>query len=250
MKMASDRTSTLPRPVRRAVLAAAMLSVAMVMANCGGGSSSASGPTRVLSGTFELQAGHCSASHGAPTGSFLVIVDSAGSKTVANPDGGCANKYYTVLLPGTEKGIESGQFQPNPTPTFDAHNNSLADDVIKPVSFRGYNLGIATNPQDVQDAPSGPAAFSPPRATVRGTKLVIDLRSLNITYGGPANSTCASSSGYGCWNLGSKEASGTYDSATHQFVVQWFVGETFTQLGDSMIVRFVGKFVPKPKVSG
>jgi hypothetical protein len=29
--------------------------------------------------------------------------------------------------------------------------------------------------------------------------------------------------------------------------VQWFVGETFTPLGDSMIIRFKGTFVPRAK---
>jgi hypothetical protein len=176
-----------------------------------------------------------------------VIVDSAGSKTVANPAGGCANRYYTPLSAGTEKGIEVGQFQEDPTPTFDAHGNSLADAVIKPASFLGVHFGMATNPDDVQDAPSGPVAFTPPTATVQGTKLTIDLRSLNITYGGAPGSSCENDAGYGCWNLGSKVATGSYDSKSHQYEVQWFVGETFTPLGDSMIIRFKGTFVPRAK---
>jgi hypothetical protein len=166
---------------------------------------------------------------------------------VANPAGGCANKFYTPLSPGTEKGIETNQFQEDPTPTFDAHGDSLADAVIDPVSFLGEKFGISTDPDDVQDAASGPPAFKPPTAIVRGTKLTLDLRSLNITYGGAPNSSCANDAGYGCWNLGSKAATGSYDPKTHQYVVQWFVGETFTQLGDSMIVRLEGTFVPKAK---
>jgi hypothetical protein len=235
---------------RRAMLAPAIVAVSLILANCGGGSGGgggASGPTQNLIGTFKLQGGHCAASHGAPTGSFLVIVDSADSKTVANPAGGCANKYYTPLSPGTDGGLATGQFQEDPTPTFNAHGNSLAGAVIKPVSFLGTEFGMATNPDDVQDAPTGPPAFSPPKATLKGTKLSINLRSLNITYGGAPNSSCENDAGYGCWNLGSKAATGSYDPKTHQFVVQWFVGETFTQLGDSMIVRFEGTFIPEPK---
>jgi hypothetical protein len=217
----------------------------MTLAGCGG--PSASQATRTLVGTFEIQAGHCSSAHGAPSGSFMVIVDSAGSKTVPNPAGGCANKYYTLLTPGTQKGITTGAFQEDPTPTFDAHNDSLADAIIKPVPFQGIRLGMATNPVDVQDAPSGAAVFAAPRATVQGTKLHVDLRSLNITYGGPPNATCLSSSGYGCWNLGSKNAAGSYDPATHQYALEWFVGETFTPSGDSMVIRLVGTFVPEKK---
>jgi hypothetical protein len=245
MRIARPPMSTFARPFGKAALVLATLSIALTLASCGGGSPSASGPPKELIGTFELQGGHCAGAHGAPTGSFLVIVDSAGSKTVGNPDGGCANKYYTLLSPGTEKGIETGGFQEDPTPTFDVNGASLADEVIKPVSFLGVKLGMATNPDDVQDAPSGPIAFTPPEATVRGTNLTIDLRSLNITYGGAPNSSCVNDAGYGCWNLGSKAATGSYNAKTHQFVVQWFVGETFTQLGDSMIVRFEGTFVPR-----
>jgi hypothetical protein len=230
----------------RRLLVVATVPIALLLANCGGGGP-ASGPTRALVGTFDIKAGHCASGHGAPSGSFLVIVDSAGSKTVANPTGGCANKYYTPLSPGSDKGIVTGRFQANPTPTFDAHSNSLADAVIQPVSFHGVKFGMGTASVDVQDAPAGKPVFAAPRATVQGDKLSLDLRSLNITYGGPANTTCVTGNGYGCWNLGSKAATGTYDQQTHQFVVQWFVGESFTQLGDSMIVRFVGTFVPKGK---
>jgi hypothetical protein len=246
--MTSNHRARQRRGKGAALLAVAAFGVPLILASCGGGSpSAASGPAKSLVGTFEIQGGHCTGSKGAPTGSFLVIVDSAGSKTVGNPNGGCKNKYYTPLSPGTQKGIETGQFQTDPIPTFDAHGDSLADAVIAPVSFLGVKFGMATNPDDVQDAPNGPTAFTPPTATVRGTKLTLNLRSLNITYGGSPNSSCQNNAGYGCWNLGSKLAQGSYDPKTHRYVVQWFVGETFTQLGDSMIVRFEGTFVPRAK---
>jgi hypothetical protein len=235
------------RPKMASVSLVALL-VTLGLASCGGGGGGqATGPARTLLGTFDIQPGKCPSAHKAPTGSFLVIVNSAGGKTVANPAGGCANKFYTPLTPGLDKGIMTGQFQANPTPTFDAHSNSLANAVIQPVSFLGVKFGMGTSANDVQDDPAGSPTFAPPRAVVRGTKLSIDLRSLNITYGGPASTTCVTGHGFGCWNLGSRAATGSYDPKTHDYVVQWFVGETFTQLGDSMIVRFEGKFVPHAK---
>ncbi len=233
---------------RRAALLLVAVPLAALLTSCGGGGATL-GPAHPLVGTFEIEAGHCTSAHGAPTGSFLVIVDSAGSKTVANPNGGCSNKYYTPLSPGADKGITTGQFQANPTPTFDAHNDSLANLVIDPVSFLGVKLGMGTSATDVQDDPSGSPTFAPPTATVRGTKLTIDLRSLNITYGGQAGTTCVTGRGYGCWNLGSKAATGTYNAKSHQYVAQWFIGESFTQLGDSMVVRLEGTFVPRPKAT-
>jgi len=231
----------------RWVPALAALSLAVVVSSCGGGGGAgagSTGPVVTLHGTFEIQPGRCTSSHGVPTGSWMVIVDSADSKTVANPDGGCANHFYTPLTPGTDRGIETGQFQANPTPTFDTTSNSLADAVITPVSFDGKKFGMGTSANDVQDAPNGGPVFTAPRALLQGSKLSVDLRSLNITYGGPPGSTCASAQGYGCWNLGSKAATGTYDAATHTYEIEWYLGESFTQLGDSMLVRFSGKFVP------
>jgi hypothetical protein len=228
-----------------AALLAAALPLSVALAACGSGAGGSAGPSYSLNGTFDLHPGHCTSTNGSPSGSFLVVVDSANAKTVANPAGKCADPDYTPLIPGVDKGIETGTFQNNPTPTFDAHSNSLADALIEPASFLGTKFGMATSAQDVQDAPNGTPAFNPPTATVRGTALTLDLRSLNITYGGTPNTTCSNGQGYGCWNLGSKSANGTYDAKTHQFVVQWFVGEAFTELGDSMIIRFEGTFVPR-----
>jgi hypothetical protein len=228
--------------VRRVLAAAAVAGVLGVSSGCGGNATAAS-PTR-LDGLFRLTAGHCTTAQAKPTGSYLVVVSAAQGHAVHNPRGGCANADYTVLRPGTDGGLTTRKFQGQPSPVFDAHRNSRAARIIAPVRFGPYRLGFATSPQDEQAAPTGAPAFPPPAAIVSGGSLQVDLRSLVLTYAGEPKSSCAQSYGVGCWELGSRSASGTYDAATHHFVIDWFTGESFTPHGDSIEVHLEGTVVP------
>jgi hypothetical protein len=226
----------------RNALLIGLVAASVVTSGCSGGGSSGAG--KVLVGTFRLDAGSCTTATALPTGSYLEVIDAADAKEVSNPQSTCANRDFTLLTPGTDGGVVTGKFQPNPTPTFDGHGNSLAGAIVAPALFQGVKLGMATDADDEQDGPSGPPAFAPPSAVLSGSTLNLDLRSLNVTYGGSPGTTCATASGVGCWNLGSKGASGTYDASTRHFSVGWFVGETFTPAGDSLTVHLEGTFVP------
>lgn len=197
-----------------------------------------------LVGSFRLTPGHCTSVAAKPTGSYLVAVSAAANKAVRNPKSTCVNRDYTLLRPGTAGGLVTGQFQPQPDPLFDAHRNSRASAIVEPTWFGPFRLGFATEAQDEQDAPTGAPAFPTPQATVINGTLNVDLRSLVVSYAGPANGTCATSFGLGCWQLGSKSATGTYDARTRQFVLDWFSGESFTPKGDSIEVHLTGNFVP------
>jgi hypothetical protein len=227
-------------------LIAAMLALAGVgLASGCSGSATAAAPSK-LSGVFKLTAGHCSTAHAKPTGSYLMVVSAAQGHAVPNPRGGCANAEYTVLQPGTDGGLETGRFQGQPTPAFDANRDSTVRRIIEPATFGHFRLGFATSPRDEQDAPSGAPAYPPPAALNDHGTLSVDLRSLVMTYAGRANATCAQSFGLGCWDLGSRAAGGTYDATTHHFVIDWFTGESFTPKGDSVEVHLEGTFVSQP----
>jgi hypothetical protein len=228
----------------RARLAVLATTVGLLLSACSGGGGHGAGAGTSLVGTFRLEPGQCTSATAAPTGSYLEVTDAADAKEVDNPQSGCANRQFTLLAPGTDGGVVTGRFQPDPTPTFDSHGNSLAASIVAPVTFQGTMLGMATNADDEQDGPNGPPAFGAPEASVRGTALTIDLRSLDVTYDGNPGTTCSTASGVGCWNLGSKSVTGTYQPATHHFSVGWFVGETFTPAGDSLTVHLEGTFVP------
>jgi hypothetical protein len=193
----------------------------------GGGSSgpsSSSSPTDgQLNGTLTLGPSQCANS--TPTGSYFTI--SFNPVTEGNTSSSCDGGAYTLLQPGTS-GLAIGNFNPDPSPTFDAKGNSLANSIITPVPFNGHALGLGTSPEDVQDAPQGPALFSPPEALVDGTNLAVDLRSLNLTYDGTPNDTCAQSFGVGCWLEGSRVATGTYNPSTGNFTLDWYSSQDFS----------------------
>jgi hypothetical protein len=225
------------------VLAGLVALVALASLSGCGGSAKAASATK-LSGEFGITQGHCTTARAKPTGSYLVVVSAAAGHALQNPAGGCANPAYTPLSPGTDGGLITGRFQGQPVHVFDAHRNSRAVRLLAPVRFGRYRLGFATSPRDEQDAPGGAAAYPPPAAIATGDALSVDLRSLVVTYAGRAGSSCESSFGLGCWELGSQNALGTYDATTHHYVVDWFTGASFTPRGDSVEVHLEGAFQP------
>jgi hypothetical protein len=108
---------------------------------------------------------------------------------------------------------------------------------------------MATSPNDVQDAPGGPAAFSAPEALWQDGNLVVDLRALDVTYRGPADSTCASAAGNGCWQEGSRQATGTYDPATGAFSLEWFSSQAFTGASAAVTFHLAGTFVGQARAA-
>src|SRR3954451_20774676 len=190
--------------MRRAIAAAVVVAGLGFAAGCGG-SVKAATPNRLV-GLFKISAGHCSSSRAKPTGSYLIVVAAAQARAVRNPRGGCANSDYTPLRPGTDGGLETGSFQGQPRPTFDANRNSTAGRLIAPAFFGRYRLGFATDTRDEQGAPGGAPPYPVPTALDSAVSLTVDLRSLVMTYAGRANSTCAQSYGLGCWDLGSENA--------------------------------------------
>jgi ABC-type amino acid transport substrate-binding protein len=228
--------------VKRVLVALAALVVLGLTTGCSG-SAKAAAPTRLI-GLFKITPGQCTTAQAKPTGSYLIAISAAANHAVTNSQGGCANSSYTPLTPGSDGGLITGGFQTEPRPAFDANRNAAATRIIKPVSFGPFRFGLSTNPRDEQDAPGGEPAFPAPVALDTDGALAIDLRSLVLTYAGRAGSTCKQSYGLGCWELGSKSAAGTYDAATHHFVIDWFSGESFVPNGDSIEVHLEGTFVP------
>lgn len=172
---------------------------------------------QLMTGTFAITSGSCTGS-GAPSGSWIQL--GLGGSPIKNPDSACDGGTYTPLSQGTT-GLQTGRFQPDPTPTFDASGNSLADAIITPTSFLGSKFGAATDPTDEQTAPTGADVFPAPQAVLRGGTITANLSAVNFTYNGATNGTCASGAGDGCYAVGSPDVAGTYDPASRTYMLQW-----------------------------
>jgi hypothetical protein len=189
----------------------------------GSSAATAAGGVEELTGTLALSPASCVGT--TPVGSFLTVAFSTASE--GNPSSTCDGGAYTLLQPGSG-GLGFGAFTPDPSPTFDANGNSLANAIVTPTLLKGHLLGLGTSPDDVQDAPEGPATFAPPVAVVQGENLAVDLRSLNVTYNGPPGTACPQSFGVGCWLEGSRIATGTYDPTSGNVTLDWYSSQDFT----------------------
>jgi hypothetical protein len=219
-------------------LSVAAVGLSVTAAGAGASTTGTSSALETLSGSLQLAPTSCA--NGSPSGSFLEVTD--GVKDYTNPDSTCDGGAVTLLPPGTT-GIPLGRFAADPDPTFAPNGDSLSNLVIQPTSYNGHKFGIGTSPYDVQDAPTGPLAYPPPQALVQGSTLTLDLRSLDVTFEGPPGSTCASAEGLGCWEEGTKAATGTFNALSHQFTLNWLSSQGFTGQAVGVVFHLEGTLV-------
>ncbi|MGB2757753.1 MAG: hypothetical protein WBD02_08840 [Acidimicrobiia bacterium] len=233
--------------------------IAMIAAACGSSDSKKSTTTTTTSsaassaaegsaggklvGTFKITAGDCAA--GAVTaGSYFQMVQSGGTieagPYVPNADSTCGDKNFSALIPGADGGLITGRFQTQPPSPFDAAKNGVALLIVQPLKFFGTGFAVSTNPTDPQTS----AAVTAPSITADAEgKLTGDLRAVTVAWNGQQ------------FNQGSpkpddshpgntKDLTGTYDSATGAYTLQWsseIVGGPFN--GFTGIWHLVGTFV-------
>jgi len=171
-----------------------------------------------LIGTFRLAAGDCSGA--TPTGTYFRMIDPGGTiatgKYFANPDSTCADKSITVEQPGTDGGLVTGSFQPDPATPFDAFGNSLSGRILVARSFTAIKFGISTNPSD----PQTHQKVTAPTITLQGNSLSGQITAwsaawnkLYFNQGSPKPD--GSRPGL------TSPVIGTYDASTHAFVLTW-----------------------------
>jgi hypothetical protein len=107
-----------------------------------------------LIGTFGITPGKCSSSSQTPTGSYFRLIFPGGStssgKFFLNANSLCADRSYTLLRPGSQRGLVTGSYQPAPSPQFDQRGSARANSIVRPVSFTGVNLSLSTSAIDPQ----------------------------------------------------------------------------------------------------
>jgi hypothetical protein len=199
-------------------------------------------PRHALVGTFKLQPGACFAA--AVNGTYFRMIDPKGSVATgpffSNPDSTCANKTFTLAVPGTSGGLVTGHYQPNPKPAFSAQGSALADTIVKPQSFTAINFSIATNQKDPQTKLSVPA----PQIYVSGTKLSGQIEAWSAAWNNLYFNQGSPKPGGGHPGL-TLPVSGSYNPKTKAFVLTWtsqVVGGPFN--GFTGDWHLAGTFVP------
>jgi len=202
---------------------------------------SSSGRTALV-GTFKITPGACFGA--AVSGTYFRMIDPKGSVATgpffSNPDSTCPNHTFTLAVPGTQGGLVTGHYQPNPTPAFSATGGALASDIVQPQSFTAIDFSIATNKKDPQTGQSVPC----PQIWVKNGKLSGQVEAwsaawnkLYFNQGSPKPN--GSHPGL------TLPISGTYNASTHAYLLTWssqVVGGPFN--GFTGYWHLAGTFVP------
>ncbi|MEX0665767.1 MAG: hypothetical protein WD598_13505 [Acidimicrobiia bacterium] len=200
-----------------------------------------------LVGTFQVEAAECA--DGAPTsGSYFRMIQPGGTLDAGpflpNGDSSCGDKTYSPLVPGTDGGLITGKFQPQPDPPMDAAGNGLADAILEPTKFFAQNFAVSTNDTDPQTGESvKPLSI---KASKSGT-LSGDTTAFSVAYGGQQFNQGAPKPDGSLPGITTK-LTGTYDKKTGAYEMEWvtqIVGgpfDTFTG-----VWHFEGTFKAKKK---
>jgi hypothetical protein len=203
-------------------------------------------PTPLI-GTFTITAGSCSG--GTASGTYLRMVLSGGSNAsgpyFSNSDSSCSDNSYTPLSPGSAGGLQTGAYQPQPSPAFDSAGNALADQITAPVAFEGVKFATATNPTDPQTGLHSPV----PSIVANGSALSGSLQSFGVSWN-KQEFNQGSPKPDGSSPANTTPVTGTYNAATGAYTLQWssqVVGGPFN--GFSAFWNLTGRFIPAGSAS-
>jgi hypothetical protein len=226
----------------------AALAALLLLAACSGGEPSdpdADAPrTGELVGTFGVAAGACAAD-GTRSGSFFRMVQPGGTLAdgpfVSNADSLCADKTWTPLAPGSDGGLVTGAYQPQPEPAF-AGSDGAAAAILQPTSFFAVKFAAATNDTDPQTGELAP----PPRIVAAADgSLSGDLSAVGVAWNQQHFNQGAPKPGGGEAGITSGP-SGAYDPDTGAYTLEWasqIVGGPFNNF--TGVWRLEGAFAPE-----
>lgn len=234
----------------RAIITVMLL--AAVLAACGGGDDGsgggstdtpeASGP-RELVGLFKIDPGTCTDA-GVTAGSSFRMVQGSGTLDagpfVPNGDSSCGDKSWNPILPGVDGGLRTAEFQILNDPPFDSAGNATTEKITKTVKFFAVGFAVATNEKDPQTG----ATVTAPKIMVDGGKLSGDLRAFAASWN-KQHFNQGSPKPDGSKPGITSDLTGTYDSATKRYTLQWasqIVGGPFNNF--TGVWRLEGTFEP------
>jgi energy-coupling factor transporter ATP-binding protein EcfA2 len=191
--------------------------------------------TTKLVGTFTIQAGKASGKK--VSGSYFRMITPTGGY-FGNTSSSVRGGTYTLLRPGTDNGLTTSAYQPQPSPAFARNGDSLADRIIAPTNFASVKFSASTQKVDPQTKVKVPV----PTITVSGSKLSGDLGAFAASWNNQ-NFNQGSPKPNGAYPGRTAKVIGTYDSTTHQYSLSWrsqIVGGPFN--GFAGLWHLTGKF--------
>ncbi len=203
-------------------LIAAVMAAGLLAAGCGSdGDDSATPETNTdaaLVGLFRIDPGTCDGAE--VQGSYFRMVQSGGTLEdgpfVVNGDSPCEDKTLTVLTPGTDGGLRTGAFQPQPTPSFDEGGNARANAIAEPAPWFAVAFGVSTNEKDPQTG----STVAAPSISVADGVLSGDLSAVGASWNGQEFNQGAPKPG-GALPGSTAGPTGTYDAETGAFTLEW-----------------------------
>jgi hypothetical protein len=176
-----------------------------------------------LSGTLAIAPGkYVPAAHGKAahyTGSyFRMLLPGATDKYFRNPNSKAKDKSYTLFIPGSERGLQLGVFQPPPTPAFASDGFALASSIVKPMTFAGINFSISTAPTDAQ---SGLADVAP-SLSVTGNQVTGNFSAWTAEWNSIYFNQGAPKPGSEPFPGPTRPVNGTYNSRTRAYQIIWY----------------------------
>ncbi len=169
-----------------------------------------------LTGTFRLTKATCG---GEVSGTWFRMIQPGGDADgpfVSNSDSPCADTSYTPLAPGSDGGLVTGAYQPQPNPAFSTTGHALARRITAPARFFGVDFGTATNAVDPQTGTAVPA----PTINATGGTLSGDLRAFAASWNNQHFNQGAPKPD-GSTPGATAAPTGTYDAATGAFTIKW-----------------------------
>lgn len=203
--------------LRRTLPVALAASAGIALAASGVAASKSGTP---LSGTLKLTAGKAVKVHGKSeyTGTYFRMIEPGGTdEYFSNASSTAPDHTYTFLRPGTDGGLELGQYQPPPSPAFTSEGFARASRVTKPQAFESIKFSISTASTDAQSGAKVPA----PSLVLNGNKLTgnfsawtAEWNKIYFNQGAPKPN--------GSYPGLTRPVTGSYNSKTRAFTITWY----------------------------
>jgi hypothetical protein len=202
----------------RTLVLAAIAAAATILTHAGPASSQSA---TTLTGTLKLTAGRAARVHGRTQYAgtyFRMLLPGQTDQYFKNPDSRAKDQTYTPLRPGSDGGLELGNYQRAPSPAFSANGFALAHRITQPEKFASIKFSISTAHVDAQSG----ATDTVPSVVVRGNKITGNLSAWTAEWNKIYFNQGAPKPAAAPYPGGTRPVIGTYNAKTKAFTITWY----------------------------